>query len=57
MDTIHVVRHKVLVERLSQRYVAEQFGITAQGIAAGCNNGTLGGFTGTLTVVTRSGED
>jgi hypothetical protein len=32
-------------------------GVTAQGIAGGCNNGTLGGFTGTLIVVTSSDED
>jgi hypothetical protein len=29
-------------------------GVTAQGIAGGCNNGKLGGFTGTLIVVMGS---
>jgi transposase len=28
MDTVHVVRHKVVVERLSQRHVAEHLGIS-----------------------------
>lgn len=33
MDKVHVVRHKVLVERLSQRQVAEQLGISRNTVA------------------------